>query len=136
MIDVFLTMIAEGLPTCHACAMAGLSYNTVRTWLNPKHKQYRASLHSEVKKARATCVMRHIEKLNASEDWRAHAFWLERMTVKFSSNKAKVHDQRDNESSESVLLANLSPRKSRKLAAAHDAMMERLTKQERDNVEG
>jgi len=50
MVDVFLTMIAEGLPTCHACAMAGLSYNTVRTWLNPKHKQYRASLDSELKR--------------------------------------------------------------------------------------
>src|SRR5262245_34170813 len=128
MVDVFLTMVATGLPTCHACAMAGRSYNTVRTWLDPKHKQYRASLDSEFKRARATCVMRHIEKLNASEDWRAHAFWLERMTVEFSKNKAKVHDEFDRESNESGLFANLSPEKIEELAAAHDAMMERLAR--------
>jgi hypothetical protein len=48
--------------------------------------------------------MHHIEKLNASEDWRAHAFWLERMTVEFSKNKAKVYDESESESNESVCL--------------------------------
>ena len=96
MLDIFLRMIAMGIPTCHACAIAGLSYNTVRTWLNPKHKQYRASLDSEFRRARATCVMNHLEKLNESDDWRAHAWWLERMTEEFARKKAKhMKDEED-----------------------------------------
>ena len=95
-IDIFLKAIATGIPTCHACAIAGLSYNTTRTWLNPKHKQYRAGLYREFQKAKATCVIRHIEKLNDSEDWRAHAFWLERRCSEFARRKAEhMEDEED-----------------------------------------
>jgi hypothetical protein len=77
-------LIAEGLPTCHACALARLNYNTVRTWLNPKHKQYRASLDADFKAARATAVLYHLGVINESKDWRAHAWWLQRNVPEYA----------------------------------------------------
>lgn len=88
-IDTFLRAISEGVPTCHAAALGRLPYDSVRAWLNPKHKQYRASLYREFERAKALCVIRHIEKINASKDWRAHAWWLERRCPEFARNEAK-----------------------------------------------
>ena len=128
-IDIFLTAIAKGVPTCHAAALGRLPYHSVRAWLNPKHNQYRASLYREFERAKALCVIRHIEKINASKDWRAHAWWLAHMTEEFAGKKARDND--DGKAPNSGIVMDAETIK--ELSEAHDQMMERLAKQAKDS---
>jgi hypothetical protein len=78
-------------------------------------------LYREFQKAKAICVIGHIEKLLAAKDWRAHAFWLERMTEEFAGKNAK---QMKDEEEELKGVANnpfmLTPETIKRLSDAYD----------------
>jgi hypothetical protein len=44
----------------------------------------------EFERARAIAVIRNIEKLNTSKDWRAAAFWLDRNVPEFARKKLRM----------------------------------------------
>lgn len=79
------TMIGVGVPIRGACAKAGISHQTHYNWMSagerddaegkdtPQARHYR-----RVQVETANVADGSIQTVRASEDWRAHAWWLER----------------------------------------------------------
>lgn len=78
----FVYGISRGYSVRHSCRMSGEDYELMLDYLNNRSNLFKPDLLKLVDKARAVAQARHIEKLNASPDWHAAAFWLERRAPK------------------------------------------------------
>jgi hypothetical protein len=83
-----LEAIAEGMPTRGAAAIAQIPFETVRNWMSKNDPAFRLDFLRAFERARAIAVQRNIRKLNASEDWRASALWLERNVKEYAPKAA------------------------------------------------
>lgn len=83
-IQEFLLAITRSYTITHACSLAGLNLTVVLDYLNPQAKTYKPGLLKLYDRAKSICYGRHIETLNRSKDWKAHAFWLERHEESFA----------------------------------------------------
>ena len=89
-VQEFLYAVTEGYPMRHACAVAGIPYNAMITWLNPSNARYKPNLFKSFEKAKAMYYVKQIEKINRTRDWRAAAFWLERHEEEFAPKNKGV----------------------------------------------
>jgi hypothetical protein len=90
-IHAFLDAIAQGMPTIYACNDSGLCYSTVCQWLNPNSAIHDPRFQASFDKAHAHAVKSNIKRINASRDWKAAAFWLERNTPHFAPKSFASH---------------------------------------------
>ena len=130
--------ISQGLPIKHAAASSGLNYSTVCQWLNPRCAIHDPRFEEGFDKAHAFAVKRNIKRINASRDWKAAAFWLERNTPEFAPKSMHQHQvnqsaQGEDGSEDSARAVSIAPRQLAKLTAAHERMMAKLSNKAKPN---
>ena len=107
----------------HACAIAGISYDSMITWLNPSNARYKPNLFKLFERAKAVYYHKQIDKLNRARDWRAAAFWLERHEEEFAPKKKGsgiVNQVSVNLGGKPGLTLTLTPEDLSALSAAYD----------------
>jgi hypothetical protein len=119
----FLYCISRSFSVHHACSMAGISYQSMMTWLNPGHSSYKEGLNKLFQRAKAMAFSKHVTALHESKDWKAHAFWLERNEKEYAPRDKVsgnvVNNIGINTSSEKI---QLTPEQMRSLSKAYDSM--------------
>jgi hypothetical protein len=100
--SAILTAIRLGHPYCHAARVAGVSYETVRSWMRHGEIDSRAGTRSEfasfsadIKRARAKFVDDNLKliKKGAKTHWQAAAWLLERReSESFALNSDKIRE--------------------------------------------
>lgn len=133
-IQSFLEAVADGMPTKYACGDSGLNYSSVSQWLNPNLPNYDPKFLELYEKAIAVAVRRNIKRINASRDWKAAAFWLERSTHEFHPKSTQMNLSANGQASsdDSAERLKLSPTMMTKLSAAHDRMIAKLKEDKPD----
>ena len=113
----FVYGISRGYSVRHACRMSGEDYERMLDYLNPRNSLFKPDLLRLVEKARAVAYARQVEKLNASSDWHAAAFWLERREREFAPPRLG----RDPEEHQERRALVMTPETIDALSAAYDA---------------
>ena len=85
----FLQLVALGVPTKHAAARAFIKMSTVRAWCNVESASFDPYFHDLLRAARAEAVVRRVRKIDADEDWKAHAFLLQGVAEEFAPKRAQ-----------------------------------------------
>lgn len=116
----FVYGISRGYSVRHACRMSGEDYERMLDYLNNRHHLFKSELFLLVEKARAVAYARQVEKLNASPDWHAAAFWLERRERREFA-PPRLGDEGDDTAERPKALIRMSPETLDALSAAYDA---------------
>ena len=97
-VDAVTKAIADGVPQRTAAALAGVSESTLQNWLKAGRERTTVAFVQfleRVKKARAEAVAVAIANINRASrrDWRAAAWWLERMHPdQYGSDRRRVRE--------------------------------------------
>lgn len=86
-----LTATIEGLPVSLAAGLAGVTPVAVYGWLDKNGEAFREKFAAAFHKAKAIAARRALEKINASGDWKAAAYWLDRNVAEYAeAGKASI----------------------------------------------
>lgn len=116
----FVYGISRGYSVRHACRMSGENYERMLDYLNNRHHLFKSELFLLVEKARGVAYARQVEKLNASPDWHAAAFWLERRERREFA-PPRLGEEGDDTAERPKALIRMSPETLDALSAAYDA---------------
>lgn len=116
----FVYGISRGYSVRHACRMSGEDYERMLDYLNNRHPRFKRELFLLVEKARGVAYARQVEKLNASPDWHAAAFWLERRERREFA-PPHLAGEGDDATERPKALIRMSPETLDALSAAYDA---------------
>jgi hypothetical protein len=116
----FVYGISRGYSVRHACRMSGEDYERMLDYLNNRHHLFKRELFLLVEKARGVAYARQVEKLNASPDWHAAAFWLERRERREFA-PPRLGEEGDDTAERPKALIRMSPETLEALSAAYDA---------------
>jgi hypothetical protein len=100
--------------------MSGEDYDAMLDYLNNRSPRFKRELFLLVEKARAVAYARAVEKLNASPDWHAAAFWLERRERREFA-PPRLGDEGDETAESRKALIRMSPETLDALSKAYDA---------------
>jgi hypothetical protein len=118
----FLYCVSKSYSITHACSMSGIDSQQMSSWLSPPNPSYKQGLHKLFNRAKAIAFGKHVEALNESKDWKAHAFWLERNEPDYAP-KDKVSGNLINQiGTQSGERIQLSPDQMKSLSKAYDDM--------------
>jgi hypothetical protein len=130
----FLYRISKSFTLKHACSMSGIAYATMVDWLNPNNPRHKAGLLRLFERARALAFSHHVDAINESKDWKAHAFWLEHNEKEYAPKEKSPRVVNNigiqTSSTERIQLA---PEMMRSLSKAYDDMRSEAPSNDRVN---
>ena len=127
----FLHLIALGVPVKHAAHRSFLNYHTVNNWINKASERFDLDFYELYKAARAEAVVRRVKKIDASDDWKAHAFLLNGATEEFQPKRPiEQHDEEEDKKHEDKIIMNAHT-----VRALSDAYDRRRAEREADKAQ-
>ena len=111
--EVVLNYLRDGMSLRDACALAGISKRAFHNWVKEE-----SALCAQVKKARLEGKLKHLRNINAhaADDWKASAWYLERMYPKEFAKRTVIELPKTREADDAILVRVPTPEEAKQIA--------------------